>query len=623
LRAQSLLETYKSVIDMSDTNDFLINLSFSMHSGPGTFALLLGSGISQGAGIPTGWDIVLNLIRRLAAVEGEPSIDNPEQWFEGKYHEPPQYSFLIEKVASSPIARRNLLKHYIEPTDEQREQGLRIPSQSHKAIAQLVKNGTIRVILTTNIDQLLETALKEVGVTPVVIFNDDSLEGAMPYVHSPCTIIKLHGDYLDTRIKNTQDELALYSEKMNSCLDRIFEEFGLVICGWSANWDTALRDALYRRHNRRFSTYWAYRHDLSADALGLKNHLQAISLQIEDADKFFQKLSDNIGALQTFARPNPLSVPLAIAQVKKFIAEDKYRIQLHDLIQEIIEQSSRECNSEQFVTKGISLNTENFIDIFRSRMQTYEQIMQLPISALSTVVFFDNGKYSDEICKAVEKTIQVPYYEGFKSLIRLQYYPALLMSYTLGITALESKNYSALAATLLSPSVYDLNEKKPAIYYLNTWRTASDLMIKSLDFPDDSNLQFTPVSDALCKTISVTICPYFSNSRNYQEKFDIYEYLIGLVYLDRNFDDLTWKERNEAPVGRFRWRYRTILGIDDNICPIEHFFTNGLRQGENWELLKAGFFRGSPGRLTDCIKAFEDHLKERYHTNVMNFLGRN
>ena len=202
-----------------------------------------------------------HLIRKLAILEGESSIDDPEQWFQDKYHEQPNYSFIVDQVAPGQTDRRNLLKIYIEPVDDEREQGLKIPALAHKAIAQLVKNGKIRVIVTTNIDQLLETALKEEGISPVIIFNDDSLEGAMPIIHSECTIIKLHGDYLDTRIKNTPDELSKYSEKMNKYIDRIFDEFGLIICGWSASWDMALRDALYRRQNRRFSTYWAYRKD--------------------------------------------------------------------------------------------------------------------------------------------------------------------------------------------------------------------------------------------------------------------------------------------------------------------------------------------------------------------------
>jgi hypothetical protein len=41
--------------------------------------------------------------------------------------------------------------------------------------------------------------------------------------------------------------------------DAYFDEFGLIIYGRSAEWDEALRSALYRRKNRRFSAYWTVR----------------------------------------------------------------------------------------------------------------------------------------------------------------------------------------------------------------------------------------------------------------------------------------------------------------------------------------------------------------------------
>ena len=68
-------------------------------------------------------------------------------------------------------------------------------------------------------------------------------------------MLKLHGDYLNTRIRNTPQELEKYPEEYNRLLDRIFDEFGLIVCGWSAEWDAALRDAIYRAVSRRYTTY--------------------------------------------------------------------------------------------------------------------------------------------------------------------------------------------------------------------------------------------------------------------------------------------------------------------------------------------------------------------------------
>ena len=48
-----------------------LSLAISVQSNPGVFALLLGSGVSRSAGMPTGWEIVVELIRKLAALKGE------------------------------------------------------------------------------------------------------------------------------------------------------------------------------------------------------------------------------------------------------------------------------------------------------------------------------------------------------------------------------------------------------------------------------------------------------------------------------------------------------------------------------------------------------------------------
>ena len=60
------------------------------------------------------------------------------------------------------------------------------------------------------------------------------MQGALPLVHTPCYVIKFHGDYLDTRIRNTPSELQTYPPEFENLLAQIFDEFGLIVCGWSA-----------------------------------------------------------------------------------------------------------------------------------------------------------------------------------------------------------------------------------------------------------------------------------------------------------------------------------------------------------------------------------------------------
>jgi NAD-dependent SIR2 family protein deacetylase len=93
--------------------------------------------------------------------------------------------------------------------------GEKQPSAAHVAIAQLVAAGYVRVILTTNFDHLIEQALDQVGIRPVVISTAAAASGASPMQHNAITLIKLHGDYVDPNIRNTEEELSAYSHPMN------------------------------------------------------------------------------------------------------------------------------------------------------------------------------------------------------------------------------------------------------------------------------------------------------------------------------------------------------------------------------------------------------------------------
>lgn len=85
-----------------------------------------------------------------------------------------------------------------------------------------------------------------------MVSRPEAVAGLTPLPHAAVTVIKLHGDYAELDMRNTFDELETYPAEWNTLLDRIFDEYGLVISGWSADWDTALVAALQRRVSRRY-----------------------------------------------------------------------------------------------------------------------------------------------------------------------------------------------------------------------------------------------------------------------------------------------------------------------------------------------------------------------------------
>lgn len=211
--------------------DPFVSLASSLHAGPRTFALLLGSGISVNAGVPSGWNVTLDLVRRLAIAQGDDAGDDPVSWYRAHADGDPDYSGLLTELAPSSADRRNLLERYFEPTEEERAEGSKVPTKAHRAIAYLVAQGFVKVIVTTNFDRLLEIALAEASVQAQIVSSPAHAAGAMPIAHSRCTIIKVHGDYLSPDLKNTVDELAGYDAATDHLLDEVFDQYGLIVCG--------------------------------------------------------------------------------------------------------------------------------------------------------------------------------------------------------------------------------------------------------------------------------------------------------------------------------------------------------------------------------------------------------
>jgi hypothetical protein len=62
---------------------------------------------------------------------------------------------LLDALAKTPAERQQLLRVYWEPSEQEREDGAKRPTAAHRAIAALVAQGFVRVILTTNFDRLM------------------------------------------------------------------------------------------------------------------------------------------------------------------------------------------------------------------------------------------------------------------------------------------------------------------------------------------------------------------------------------------------------------------------------------------------------------------------------------
>ncbi len=522
------------------------SLAFSMSTNKGVYALLLGSGVSRSSKIPTGWEITLDLVRKVAALQDSMCEPDPAEWYKTTFGKQPDYSELLDVLCRSQAERQQLVRGYLEPTDDERAEGEKQPTAAHKAIADLVKSGFVKVILTTNFDKLTELALQDVGIVPTVLSSTDHIAGALPLVHTACTIIKIHGDYLDTRIRNTTSELAEYPEEFRHLLDRVFDEYGLIVCGWSADWDEALRNALIRAPYRRFSTYWASRGPLGEMAKDLVQRKAAHIIQIEGADAFFSKLAELVAVLDSFSQPHPLSTAAAVASLKKYLSEPKYRIQLDDLI-------SEEVSRVLAVTEGPTFNT-NLRDLdgktLGERVHRYEVTSSTLIEMARVAGYWAKGDQLKPWLRAVSRLSQRKYESGLSTLVSFQRYPASLIVYAFCLGAVAADNLNSLAEMLSIKIVREHHADLVSALALNpvSMFDHGTNAVKLLPGKENHYLPLNSWIEDYFEPLGQTL---FQSNQEYRKCLDKLEFLWSLAYA-RNVQEQSshfW-----APFGNFIFR---------------------------------------------------------------------
>jgi hypothetical protein len=560
-------------------------LALSLHHSPGVHAILVGSGLSRAAGIPTGWEITLDLVRRLAVLDGVTEQADWAQWYLAKYGKEPNYSGLLHTLAKTTSERRTILQSYIDPREGE---DTRKPTKAHHAIAGLAASNIVRVVITTNFDRLIENAMREAGVEPTIIASDDAVVGATPLVHAKCTVIKVHGDYLDARIKNTDAELEAYSPAMNGLLDQVFDNFGLLVVGWSGEWDTALRNAIQRAPSRRYPFYWAARGEPGVLAQDLLSQRGGRSFQIADADSFFVTLHNTLEALRQASRPHPVSVEMALALAKRYCRDDKFAMEWAEfLLAEV----------EKFRRHAAGLNHDPVPKPENERMNEIVDSFMAHTELLRRACLICGRWGTPEANRAVGIVIQSLSFAneslaGDSAYTRLREFGASICFYWNMAGLLDRNDWAAVHA-LQKLELRDLNGAKDAVrvlpfarYQVGDW--------KFLKGHENSKVA---ASVFLAKRFAVETRDIALDETRGQELFDQTELIIALEHAHQRGQrgGTIW-----MPIGKFVWKsgFRKELKRIEGLSDDDPFF-------------KAGLMGGGKAAATHTIHRIRQWLEER------------
>jgi hypothetical protein len=579
----------------------MVSLAFSMYANPGVYAVLLGSGVSRSAGILTGWEIVVDLCRKIAHTLGEEPGEHPDQWYLDKFGTEARYDELLAALGKTATERSKIVSEYFTPTEEDRQAGTKLPTPAHSAVASLVKLGYIRVIITTNFDRLMEMALDAEDVEYHVISTEDGIKGVQPYVHNKCTVIKLHGDFRDSRIRNTQEELCEYPQALHRLLDRILDEFGLILCGWSGTWDVALRNAMVSSPTRRYSWYWAVRGIPTDEAQGLITHRKAELISITTADSFYTRLAHMVEGLARQRAHHPQSVQVATALTKRLMVDDGGRIDLHDLVLEQVSLVRQAVND--LPVQNVDLTAE-----FRNQLEVYTHQTEVLRGVLATLGFFgDKPLHRELLLKAVQRLGQVNFDNGFTSLIHLRRLPALLAVYAGGVAAVGAGRFDNLRSVLVDPKVSGLTSLQPD--HVTHGLTPADVIDSELLRVPAGMVQYpTPRNVFLWDQLRPTFAPYLPTQDEFDYAFDVFEFLFCLVYTANLVaGDMMW-----LPVGRYVSRQSSVRSISE-------FLRVGSGLGGEWSVLKE-LFRGNSTLFKKTLSLHDSYLEQFPNNRHVKFL---
>ncbi len=427
----------------------LTRAALALYRRPGGYVVLLGAGVSKPTGIRSAWEVLEALVRDAAACEGE-DPDDPVTWWKERWKVEAAYSDVLGAVASTKEERRTALARFFERTDDDLDPGLKLPSVAHREIAGLVARGLIQVIVTLNFDHLMEQALREEGLEPTVIAGEAAI-GAMEPLHAQrCAVVHLHGEYLSPELLNTPGELGNYGDAAERLVQQIADEYGLIIVGWSAEWDTRLVELLSPIGTPRFTTWWIEPGELNSTQRTLvsKRWAEVIELPADDA---MSKLAVSIDAVAAEAeRGRPLDVAAGVATIKRELRTGGLAVRSHDLVRRTLGEVD-----ESTVIHPASYDGHAAVGSVDESTEDVLGELRPAAAYVATLTYWGSEATDRWWFGDLERLGWRPHVGGLSSLIELARSPSLVLAYTAGTAAVAAERWDLVLRLLTELSVED------------------------------------------------------------------------------------------------------------------------------------------------------------------------
>lgn len=343
----------------------------------------------------------------------------------------------------------------------------------------------------------------------------------------------MNGDYKQTNIKNLSSELESYPEPIQQIIDRVFQEYGLIVCGWSGEYDTRLRESLQECETHRYSTYWTYYRDLGDVASELVANRDGFTINHDGAISLFTDLRERVQALDDAEEGEPLTTPIARERVKRYLPREKHRIDLADLISETAQRTRDNIHDEE----RLPLHEDQLGDgfSFKDRYKEYGKLTRTNVAVTMTCAYW-GGDTANSGTKPVSDVLSTlspsrrpegRYQNHWNDLRR---YPATLTLYGAGLAGIAGDNWGLVSTLLTNPIEISKGlsrqptEEKPvkALHpqeVLNEWsrglkREGADETLRT----------------SIKQTLEDPSMDFFVSNNQYERAFEEFEVLLDMLW---------------------------------------------------------------------------------------------
>jgi hypothetical protein len=383
-------------------------------------------------------------------------------------------------------------------------------------------------------------------------------------------------------------------------LAQVFDEYGLVISGWSADWDTALVGALDASASRRYPLYWDSRSSKGETAQRLLANRQGLVLPSAGADELFGGLVESAEALDRLAQP-PLTTAMAVARLKRYLPDPMRRIDLHDLAIDTANDVAAHIAAQP--VSASELDGEKVQHIYDDYLEAVAPLIHL----LVTGVWHDADRTHDRLwLDVLQRLIDAgtpPLASGASVLHRARLWPALFAMTATGVAAVRRDRERLVIRLGTEPSErpgLSTGEPLNASQLLHPIRLLEKAWVEAMPCWGEGNSGWNyPQSHALKASMRRFFDDLVPLDDDYTAAFHGFEYRLGLIQENRTGGG-AYRALSGEYVGEDQWPW-------EDVPLAESSFRKAAARSEDWPW--ADYLGGTTSSVDEVLIDHREVLK--------------